>query len=366
MQTTIRQKKLPTRVVNTIYKKKLPTRKAATTTVTKVFNDNTKNIELIEQQVKKMKIGQRGPRLMNSDSSYLDAILSPENCMNAKVSGLTDATVSIKRKVTLNLTSNALGALGIIWAPYSLAETSSALSTLGVNAGIAYDGISILSTGFVATAMPQNISNTSVQGYRLVSASMHVVPQASVLNQAGSIHACLTKLTSIAPTSNTSPIIFDVGSGFVPFIENTPYYNCASISNMEGIRVIWVPNDPCTLEFAKINTNLANQGASDESVNACIAIVQGAPSANFRVDLYQNFEVIPQFGSILQGMETISPYNILATSIWREILVNHKHAITFAGRAVTEASNTPAQKISDVIPALYNTATNRVKKQYIS
>ena len=191
--------------------------------------------------------------------------------------------------------------------------------------------------------MPPNV----VGGYRLVSAAMHVIPQSSVLNQAGSIHAALTKTTNIVPQIAGGAYTPNPAVTLLPNFQNTPYYREASVSAMEGARVIWMPNDECLLEFAQINTNLATNGNNDQTNAIVIGILGTAANAPFRVDLYWNFEVTPVTGSVLLGMEEIAQENVIASQIWRQIYIDHADDIVLTNKAL---SYVVAQKYEQARP----------------
>jgi hypothetical protein len=267
---------------------------------------------------------------------YLDSLLVPEYAFDSKYPGTADATIALHRKQTVNVTANAGGAVGVLWQPFFLANTSAGTNTFFVNNTLAYNGFNNLGTGTVSQSLDLQINSGTVGAYRLVSASMHIIPQSSVLNQAGSIHGAMYKANQSQPIASGSAFTSDVNALLYPNFQNTPYYNCASVSAMQGIRIIWVPNDQCFTEF----TTLGAVPTSGDQQNSLVGVVvNAAASATFRVDLYANYEVVPITGSILSGMESICPYNRLGSLYWRDILLKHKHDIVRASSAVNEIVN---------------------------
>ncbi len=335
----------------------------------KAVKQETKEVKQVHKQLKELKIGTRNIQRDTGTTRYLPGLLMPERAYGLKVPGMADSTVSLRRKVTLNLTANALGALGIVFQPNYLSDGSSSTSPIYVNSNSTYDGTT--SNGSTAPlangGWSVSITTGAVAQYRLVSAAMHVIPQTSVLNQAGTIHGALTKVRQQPVTAVASPMSTDVTSSLYPTYQNTPYYSAASISAMEGLRIIWVPNDECMLEFCNINTNLATLDGANQTVNTIVATVVGAAaSAPFRVDLYMNYEVIPAVGSILQGMESVCPYDELPTPFWRKVLYQHKDEIVIAGRAISDVhAMNEAKKIVNNSQLLDKSFIEKPEPQYI-
>jgi len=309
----------------------------------KEINRENNIIQKLDSDIRKMKIGSRIMK-GNGDTPYLESLLFPERAVGSKIPGMTDSTIAFKRKTTINATANVLGALGIVWQPNTLSDNTAGLSTLFLSSAATYNGSNVATA--IATAMPQSTTAGSVQSYRLVSSSIHIIPQASVLNQQGTIHGALIKVPSVVPTGPPSGVGAMDQYMNIANIDNAPFYTAASISNMEGLRMIWIPNDQCLLEFALINTNTASQGGADESINTFCAVIVGATSGqSFRIDLYQNFEVTSAFGSTLQGMETICSYNEVPMQVWRSVLIDHKDDVVFAGRAISEIAQSRVDKV---------------------
>jgi hypothetical protein len=289
--------------------------------------------------------------------TYLQSLLYPECVHGCKIPGRADSTIAIRRKATYNLTTNGLGAAGIVWYPNTLSDNSSQQTTFYINTNSTYDGVTTVgSAGPLAVYLAQACTAGSTGQFRLVSAAMHIIPQSSVLNQAGSIHATMMKGQCPPPVSAGAALVPTQSiNTLLPNLENSIYYREASVSAMEGARIIWVPNDECLLEFTDTNTNVANEQNGDIQVNGIFADIVGtAALAPFRVDLYWNFEVTSVPGSILQGMESINPDNTIAPLVWRDLLLAYPEHIVTCNKSIANSvvRNSTQMKESSSIPSL--------------
>jgi len=327
-------------------KKKTPAQKALQTKAQRdQARDRTlKNkISTINKRLNNMVIG--AYKHIPGPVSYLESLLYPECAHNSKIPGMCDLTVSIRRKVTYNITANALGAVGILWQPHYLSDTTSAVCNFYINNNSTYDGTTTIgSTNLSSVYASQAITPGAVQGWRLVSACISVIPQASVLNQAGSIHGAIIKSLCVPPVGAGGG--YSGGSSTVtllPNFQNHPSYREASISAMEAMRMIYVPNDICYLDFCEMNKNQGSKDSASET-NICVFDIVGAgANAPFRVDLTWNYELEPAANSILLGMETLCADNTTPSSVWRDV------ALLFSNRIVTtgpHAQLTVAQNAS--------------------
>lgn len=292
----------------------------------------------MSKKLQSMELGNSKTFYHSQSPTYKRSLLYPECVHNARVPGMADATVVIKRKLTYNLTTNTLGAAGIVWQPFGLSDNSANLSTFYINNNSTYDGINTVgSTNALAIATNQAITAGAVSSYRLVSAAMHVIPQASVLNQAGTIHGGVIKAEGAYPRT-VGTAFNDSTVTLLPNFQNAVYYAEASVSGQEGLRLIWIPNDPCLLEFDDVNTN--ESSAKAESTNTLVVDILGtASAAPFRIDLFWNFEVTPAVGSILHGMENFCEEDQLPTQVWRDILTKHSNEIVMGARSIQQVVN---------------------------
>lgn len=327
------------------------------------YAKKAKNINLVKNQVAKntrklktMTLSRR-PKSAKAatathlgEASYLQAIMAPECAHQCKVPGQATATVCLKRHITLNMQANALGALGIMWQPNTLFDNTQAalqgnLLVSGNNLeptlllNNTFDGVSTQGVrGPVCDQLTFSVSPSTVNQSRLVSASMHVVPQASLLNQQGSIHGALMTAPLISGVAPGTAYVGYSSLNLLSYFQNTPYYKEASISSQEGIRVLYVPDDPCLLDFSGINAYYSESGGSAQMPTMLATVVGAAASAAFRVDFFLNYEITAAPASIVQGMETIASENTVATTVWRDVVANHSNAVVTVSRAL---SNVP-------------------------
>lgn len=238
-------------------------------------------------------------------------------CGDAKVSGVPDRTISLSRRSTFTITTNALGAHSLLWFPELLSDNTAQATTLFLNNAGAYDG-STVPANYVAQYFSQNVTQNSVSDYRLVSAAIRISPQSSVLNQQGSMYASVHPLLVNPPSVTGGAYGGSNLISLIPNIEQNPQYQTCSVSAMQGLRAVWAPNDVCQLEFNNINTNIATGSANTDSSYTIICIIAGASTnQNFKVDLYTNYEVHSAFGSILCGMERMSANDSPFAPVWK-------------------------------------------------
>jgi hypothetical protein len=320
-----------------------------------------KNVEKeIVQKLKNIKIGSVS-KYNPHCSHYKHALLFPEIAIGARISGLPDYTVPIRRKYTFNVATNALGAANVIWQPQFLADvagelTNSTLYSTNTTTNTTYDGTTTLgSTSPVAIKNVQNITAGAVMSYRFVSASMHVVPQASVLNQAGTIHCSVIK--SIAQVATALGAAASGGSvsnlALYPTFQDEPLYKAASVSNQEGARLVWVPNDTCFTEFTNINFSVGSNDPN-ESVNTLVAVIVGTvPASTFRIDLYTNLEVTVPYSSVLSGMQGLPDEKGRPEDAWFEIETMHKDQIITVGRSISNVAWSRPPPEAGIQPRLF-------------
>jgi len=277
----------------------------------------------------------------STQTSYQEALIYPELAHAAKVPGMADATICVKRHITIQVETNSIGCAAIAFQPNFLAtkpiNSAERVTTFTYAAPEGYDGQSqsSLPVGEYGRYLNYNISSGNGQGliesYRVVSASMTITPQSSILNQAGTIHAAPVKVDygPYGVVANTPAFIRE--AMFFTQIENSPYYKSASVSAMEGARMIWLPNELSQLNF--IHPDVGDVNGKEET-NTLVGIIVGANArAPFRVDIYLNFEILPTVGTILMGMETISQSNQQPQRIWRDILISNNNLLTTVGRS---------------------------------
>jgi hypothetical protein len=332
--------------ITTITNTKKPSMSKALKKVTQKLKEKKVNINEkqiandVASKLKKLVIG-KTLHTKSDGLNYLDALLYPECAHGAKIPGLCDATIPIRRKVTYNLTTNALGAAGIVWQPFMLSDTTAALTTFFTNVNSTYDGVTTIgSASPTAVYISQAITPSAVQAYRLVSASISIIPQASILNQAGSIHGSVIRDVVNTPKAAAAVYTGATNCTLLPNFENSVFYKEASISALEGMRIVVLPMDPCFLEFYGINENLASyEGAAAQECNTVVVDIVGtAASTAVRIDLCWNFEIVPAPNSILLGMESMCEDDTIPNTVWRKVLTSHFDEIVTVGRSVNSSA----------------------------
>lgn len=286
-----------------------------------------------------------------TNPSYYESLLYPECTHNCRIPGQADMTVTIKRKMTFTVNTNAAGAATVMWQPFFLADTATLESTAFTNTDVLYDGFTAAFGVGASIYTSQNITPGAVSNYRLVSAAMHVVPQSSVLNQAGTIHAAVVKRLVYNPLPAGGVAAATFLNTLIPTIANTPFYREASVSAQEGVRMVYLPNDLCLLEFQGINEGVSAE-QPEEHVNTYIATIVGtAANSPFRVDLYQNFEVLPTTtGSILTGLESLCTEDTVPATVWRSVLQDNVDDIVVVSKAVdSHASKKMENKLKTML-----------------
>jgi hypothetical protein len=258
------------------------------------------------------------------DESYLKSLILPELSLGAKVpSYFPEPTHSFHSHVTFNI-STTTGSLYLFWLPYFLANDIEASSTNNVT-NFYYATAQTTSTvnSWFEQQYTFNLPSNTASSYRLVSGSIQLAPEVSVLNSSGFICGGMGTMRVSVP----SDIPFYGGSApidqFLPAqlptalqagtnqsnIDNLMFYAKANIQQQESLRHIVLPLDSSYLNFTA--ENLGHCGSEDVAVattgvtfspNAYIAssetyynyYLTGLPT-NFtlRVDLFLNFEITP-------------------------------------------------------------------------
>jgi hypothetical protein len=267
------------------------------------------------------------------DTTYLMSLLKPETAINSKIPGSTTETVSLHRTFSQIVSTNASGAFGVYWSPNFLHTNSTGSSTMYINTSLGYDGSSSFGVNAIATALPMNIPTGTVNTYRLVSASLHIVPQEAALSVRGTIHGALLDNGGVLVGATGTTLTANNGTEgnlLVGAISNTHRYAKACVTESQSLRVIWTPTSQAHLNFLDIDTN--NQTVdSAASEKVMIGIVTGGGVASaYRVDFYMNFEVTPLAGSVLQGMESICYHRENPADVWQQIYLNHADLVSMA------------------------------------
>jgi hypothetical protein len=278
------------------------------------------------------------PRSENAigEPGYLYSLLSPETSIGAKIPGTADASVPFHRRITITAQANAIGAMGILWQPTALNDTTTATSTLFINNSVGYDGVSVLGVNALAVATNFGLTTGTAIGWRLVSASMHFKTNASVLNSAGKVNYAVIPFKGVPPQATGITLATATGSTdnylFVSNFENAKLSGTADIEQGHNARLLWFPSFPTHQVFVEPNNNYqtGNTGAAYQE-QALVMVATGLIANQLMtIDLYVNYELQPISGSILQGMETICSHNRSAIDVLKELRLKHSDDIAFS------------------------------------
>jgi hypothetical protein len=273
--------------------------------VKKKKNGKNKNKIKNTTQVTTVKTFQK-PRFRKSTirgygiSPYLYSLAFPEDTIGARVPHQYSVdTIYMHRHVTLSLTVNASGKACFFWQPFQLwTGTGNSLSSFFYQNNAAYNG----TTTFTGDLIPQIINWTlptaNISSYRLVSASMQVLPQIAPLSAAGKIGAAVTAYPEYFTSSN----ITDTSIQTFTNIENFSYYSEADVCALQGLRLVWYPQDNHDYELYNVAANTSITGGTQSETTFVGYFTQLPANATINFELYSNFEVTPFPGSVLTGM----------------------------------------------------------------
>jgi hypothetical protein len=256
------------------------------------------------------------PKAQMLQTNYMDAILSPEYAQSAKVPRqLGKETVALSRHITVPITVNILGNAAILFSPFYLKDDGVSASSLLLNNAATYDGVSTFGVGHTYIATPLLVPAVNVTDYRLVSASLHVVPQMSLTTSNGKIGGCICDspfTEGVVGTTTTSYQNFAT----ISYLESLRPYAEADVCIPESLRLVWYPYDNNDLCMYDINS----KEAATYRENVLAAYITGAPaSAKFNLELFWNFEVTPYPGSILSGMGSYAVENVEPNDVLRVV-----------------------------------------------
>jgi hypothetical protein len=244
---------------------------------------------------------QIAPKLHN----YGLSLMYPEKYI-AKVPRCFSATISMHRRVVINLACNASGALGLLWNPFSLSDTTTPTSTFFYDNDPGYvPSTSTIGVQPSAAAFGTAVTLNTVLGYRVVSASMIVTSQSSTLNNTGTMTCYVPKLPVAAGvTAGATVCPANLYSGFyLPSSVNDSSQKLINLSGNQAARSVWLPVDACAFEFININSN-SYALATVTGIPYLSTVVTGAvPSSYFRIECFVNYEILPAQASSLQGLE---------------------------------------------------------------
>jgi len=214
-------------------------------------------------------------------------------------------TIMISRHITVPFTVNAGGLAFGFCMPYLMVDSSTNLTTLGIQNNVAYDGATTFTGGAIGVATKYSITPNTVQTYRLVSSSMQIYSESSVLNQSGKIGGAVVPFSQFSIVAAGSAVIAATTTAVqtIANIENYDYYGEAQIGQLQGLRLCYYPQDVHDLEL--FNIDIEPIVANLYSETCFVFYITGAAaSSTFNLELYLNYEVTPQPGSTISGMTT--------------------------------------------------------------
>jgi hypothetical protein len=141
------------------------------------------------------------------------------------------------------------------------------------------------------------------------------------------IHGCVATVQPSAvqvATGATSTLGYTNAAPSVQ--ENQRLYNYASISAQQSLRINWLPYDNCDVEFVPFSS----VNPDDTCYGIFSTIVGTAASAPIRIDIYENYEIMPLSGTILTGLEDFAKERAYFRDIWWDLLNNYQQSIVTA------------------------------------
>jgi hypothetical protein len=252
-----------------------------------------------------------------SSSTYRDCLLYPEIAFNGKVPRqLGKPTVSVSRHITVPTVAGTLGNLSVVYFPTILLDNTQALTTsaLFINNNATYDGATVFGVGHTPVPFSYQIPVGNVDAYRLVGASMHLIPQQAINTSTGKVGISLID-SSLNPGLTVVGSVTNAFNNLATFtaVENSRPYAEADLCAMQQARVIWLPYDNLDLALYNLN-NFEN--VSNERENTLVAFATGCPAgAKFNIEIYLMYELTPIPGSILMGMGSYCDEKIDPTEI---------------------------------------------------
>jgi hypothetical protein len=288
-------------------------RKNGSTNINKLGQKMT-NLKLSRNRNKMVKNSRRilrqthydfGRAYINFRQSYARALVCPEHAENAKIPSIFPLpTVSCRKKLTIPFTASVAGVPALstnsgkfclAWNPFYVNDTSTAFTELFINnSGLLNLNTVENVTGFTATPLNFGVSPGIFNEYRLVSASMSIVPQVAMTSGQGLIcgGAYVTPQQANAVANNTQTFIMPeitISSN----IDNAMYFSRANVTSLQGLRMVYFPVDPTYESFVPFGNTHGSAGGTHTDF-FFVAYGTGLPSgANLTLELTVNYEAIP-------------------------------------------------------------------------
>lgn len=220
----------------------------------------------------------------SEEKEYLNTLLKPERCRGGKIpSAMPIPSSSFQLKSSFYISTNASGNAAVCINPYYL--TDGALSTVFLNNHSSLSGLGSNPNQFLAINAGQQIPQNIYQQYRLVSASVIVKYVGRLDIVQGLVGGAIVYDKAITPTAIGSPLAAldkyaDYNLSRDAFFQQEYY-------SIQGMRELYFPLDNSFEEYQSLNN------AKDGFM--FLVYIQNAPpsAASFKVDLYFNFECLP-------------------------------------------------------------------------
>jgi hypothetical protein len=278
-------------------------------------NKETQMISTLKTKIKTRKSKQRnrvGSKMpiISRACSYLDTLLHPELDLGCRVSMGNVPSLVLHRSFTQTITTNAGGYAFMFWQPYWLFDTATNYSAFGTYTATGYNGTTSGTVGapsVVLSAGQSNITPNTVSGFRLVSASVHIYSNLSYTNTSGSVWGAVKPIAGVVPiNTGTYPALELQAMLLYSGVQNT-FYNNKAISQQgnEGLRLVYYPATDEDWNGTYQVNNITN-GAEVTETTFYAILQSGTGGSTFSVDCYVNYEVVPESGGILDGMQQLT------------------------------------------------------------
>lgn len=304
---------------------------------------------------------------MNAENEYdyLNALLHPERCKGVKIpSPIPVPSCAFQLHNTVTLSTNTLGNLVVLFNPFFLyndtlngaeyayndqgaTHTVNFGSSFYYNNSSALDGRTPISGGWTVANLGQGIPNVYNQ-YRLVSASVVVRYIGRMDITSGVIGGAIVYDESILPSLSAGIDVIGTPSSSLQKYANfdlamDSFYH-QETNCIKGLREIYFPLDNTYEEYSKMIgsvNEMTNKpygaytfyptfsGLSKSGFQQMIYVL-GAPSNTscFKVDVYCNFETLPNAAFLNYMPVNLSQYNVSPEIKKQSIAIVQRNPIT--------------------------------------
>lgn len=264
---------------------------------------------------------------------YAQSLLRPELLSQARIPLTIHNTppCMLNRHLSFIIPSNANGAVAIGFLPEALLNTTNSFSSLAYTVGLTYDGTTN-PVSIVYQTMNHSIASTDFTQYRLVSASAHCYSTQPNLTRSGKVIGGIgiVNPTVMTATNSKGFYVQTPGAKALDMLPNDYAVQSnllnsfqavtAQLSNGEHARITWRPDSPECFQYDGVDhlDEIAYGSTSTAGANMTYFafIVTGmAASSNINVDIFANFEYIPDSTSINVNTGRYSTENVLPEQV---------------------------------------------------